>query len=308
MPRLGNKSLVKANLELWLNNELIKSGFYTNVVVGETNSYGVDISALSPDIDESYSDNSVWQSAFKEWVYESGVACTISGVAAPIIASGIIVNGTFYSRDTTSPNYNATYDHVIDYRNGRIIFSSPINSNDVVQAAFSYKEVGIDDASSFENENNPLLIETHHKDNPQQSGVPVYPHKTHKTLPMIFIDILSRKHEPYELGQASPVTEFRGVLHVWTRDSFMMDLIEDFFGDKEHINILGIDFNNAPMPLDYNGDRNPSYLSYSTYADVWNTYFWHRIYLEEIDIENGRPLNNILRSKVKFKAVVNANF
>ena len=46
MPRLRGKSLVKSNLELWLNDLLLKDGFFTDITTGETDIYGRDISLL----------------------------------------------------------------------------------------------------------------------------------------------------------------------------------------------------------------------------------------------------------------------
>ncbi len=304
MPRLREKSLVKANLELWLNNQFLRDGFYQTVTVGETNIYGENISQLIPVEDESWPDNAVWQSPFKEWVYESGISPTWSGVAPPVIASGVTVNGTFYPRHSYMPGYSGVYAHNIDYRNGRILFATPLLSTDVVSATFSYKTIGVDFADTFESEENNLIIETSYKDNPSQSGTVTYPDRDSKTLPMVFIDLHERTSEGYELGWKSLIASFAGTFHIWTRDSHTKDLVEDLLAEKQRDIILGIDFNTCPFPLDHLNDKNSAYTSWDSYQSMWNQYFWHRIYLDTASAKTDPKLKNIQRSRIDFRVVV----
>lgn len=307
MPRYRPKAQVKANLELWLNNLFLSDGFYNNVVVGDTNIYGADVSTLIPTSDESYADNRVWRSPFLNWVHESGIIPP-SGIQSPIIASGAWVNGTFYPKSSGAPGYNAAFAHSIDYPNGRIIFDSPILSTSQVSASFSYKTIGVDFVSTFENEQRQFYIETTYKDNPSQTGVISYPEAGTKTLPMVVIDMTSTSYEPYELGSASNLVELEGSFWIWARDSYMLDQIEDLVGGQEHSVIQAIDFNTAPYPLDEVGDKNEAFTSFGQWADVHSPYFWRRIYLDEIDIDKVTPLYNIERSQISFLARVYPNF
>lgn len=304
MPRLRAKSLIKANLELWLNNELLRDGFYQTVDAGTVNVYGENISALQAVEDESWTDYCVWQSPFKEWVYESGISPTWSGVSPPIIASGVRVNGVFYPRHSYMAGYNAAFAHNIDYRNGRVLFASPISSTSQVEASFSYKTIGTDFSDTFESEEYDLVIETSYKDNPTQSGTITYPDRDSKTLPMIFIEFKDRTSTGYELGWKSLVANLNGSFHIWSRDSHTKDLIEDLLTEKQHDVILGIDFNQAPFPLDYLNDKNGAYTQWSDYQSMWNQYFWHRIYLNVASSKTDPKLKNIQRSRVDFDVIV----
>jgi hypothetical protein len=298
MPQLMAKSLVKQNLELWLNDIFLKEGMFQTVSVNETDVYGRDISVLSSMSDESFADNRVWQSAFKEWVYESGISPLYSGVSPPILVSGVTVNGTFYPKDSTAPGYNASFAHTVDHTNGRIIFSSPIAGNSVVKAAFSYKEVTVDHADTFENEQKEFYIETAYKDNPHQTGVITYPEANSRTLPMVLIDILNRTSEPYELGLSAGVSVFQCVLILWSRDSYMRDMIEGILTSRERSTLIGINFNTAPDPLIFRNDRNPAFTNYDTMAQVWSPYFWRRIYIDDISARRIEPYNNIERTQI----------
>lgn len=307
MPRLLAKSQVKANLDLWLNDILLTEGMYQTVTSGETDVYGRDISLLNNTSDGSFADNRVWQSAFREWVHESGITHSY-GAASPIIASGVTVNGTFYPKDPLASGYNAAFGHVIDFKNGRVIFNSPIASNSVVQGQFSYKEVTVDSASSYENEQQEFYIETAYKDNPYQTGVIVYPQKNSRTLPLLLIDITERNNEAYELGAPTNVARFNCVLHLWSRDDYMRDTIEDIFTSRERSVLLGVDFNSAPFPLVYLNDKNPSYTSYSQLAQTTSPYFWRRIYIDKISARRVQPYNNIERTQFDLIIRVYPNF
>lgn len=304
MPRLREKSLVKSNIELWLNNELLTDGFYQTVTAGATNLYGENISQLIEVADESWPDNCVWQSPFKEWVYESGIIPAWSGIAPPIIASGVTVDGVFYPRHSYMPGYNAAFAHYIDYRNGRVLFQNPIAAASNVQASFSYKMVGTDFADSFEAEEKDLIIETSYKDNPLQSGTITYPARDSKVLPMIFIDLRDRSSTGYELGHKSLIASFNGSLHIWSRDAHVKDLLEDLFASKQRDVLLGTNFNLAPFPLDHFNDKNGPYTQWSDYQSMWNQYFWHRIYIDNVSTQPGSKLKNIQRSRIDFTVVV----
>lgn len=307
MSKMGIKALVRSNLKYWLEDTLLRQGLYINVDAGQIDIYGNDISGLTSIIDDpTYSSGTVWQSAFKNWVHESGITVTESGLLTPSICSGVYVNGTFYAKTSGDPAFSATFAHTIDFTNGRIIFDNPQNAP--VQATFSYKLVTIDNADAFENENQPLLIETAYKDNPLQTGVQVYPSEQSRTLPAIFIDMGDRTSRGYELGSVSLIAELRGVFHIWSRDNFTLDMIEDILADAQHTTLVGIDFNRAEYPLNEKGDKNVGFTSYSEMADINHPLRWRRIYLDEISTREQSALYEIQRNRTDFLVRVYPNF
>jgi hypothetical protein len=301
MAKMGIKALLKSNMMYWLEDTLLREGLYVNVPAGSVDVYGNSLNALTPIIDDpTYPSGTVWQSAFKNWVYESGITVTESGLIPPIICSGAFVNGVFYTR--TDP----TYGHSIDFPNGRIIFTAPQSSP--IQAVFAYKMVTVDLADSFANENRPLLIETAYKDNPLQTGVQIYPTELSRTLPAIWIDITERTSRGYEIGSASLIAELRGVLHIWSRDGYVADLIGDILaGDQQEV-IIGIDFNRAPYPLDEKGDKNSGFTSWDEMSDINHPLRWRRIYLDQISIRSQTPLFEVQRDRADFLARIYPNF
>jgi len=304
MAFLRRKSLVRTNLELWMNDLFLRDGLYKNVSTGELNIYGTDISKMVPVDDEDFAAGQVFQSAFKNWVYEEGIPAPSSGVLPPTVASGVTVNSTFFPSATTS----GAFAHFIDYPNGRVVFQTAILVSDIVQGEFAFKEVTVDFADKFDNERLDLLIETSLKDNPQQTGVAVYPTKENRTLPAVWIDIRSRDNEGYELGSKSLIADLFGVLHIWGRDSFLPDIIEDILTDAQRDVILGIDFNTAPFPLLSRGRKNPDWPGYKTFANVNSPFLWHRIYLDTMESEKQPSLFEVERIGVRFQARVYPNF
>ena len=305
------KPLIKTNLKMFLEDLFLRNGYYTNVAAGQTDFYGHDLSRMMPG-DAVYPEpdfvssipNKVWQSPFKNWTHEDGIPSSESGVLPPIVASGVTVDGTFYPEATTV----GTYAHSIDYPNGRVIFDSPLAGTPVVQADFSYKMVLVDGANIFENERKPILIETAYKDNPRATGVDIYPGVDSRTLPAIFIDFQRRSNSAYELGTRSPVKDFFGVLHIWSRDEYTRDLIEDVISDEFRQVLLGIDFNTAPDPLLSGGAKNPNFPGYRTLANQGGPHFWRRIYIEEMSPRKDVPLYEVERSRVDFNVRVYPNF
>ena len=306
MPKYRAKAQIKANLNLWLNDLFLRDGFYTTVSAGETDVYGRDISLMVPVSDPSFMDNTVYQSPFKNWVHESGLTPTSTGIAPPLVASGVTINGTFYPQDPSAPGYVGAFDHKIDFPNGRVIFTAPVVGT--VQGEFSYKEISVDNASTFENETKEFYFETAYKDNPHQTGVAIYPSANTRTLPLVLIDVLNRTNEPYELGVASTIANFGVSLIVWTRDEYMKDQIDDLLTSQEHVVLIGVDFNSAPQPLDAFGDKVPSYTNYADLARLDSPYLWHRIYVDEADSRRLQPYYNMDRLQVNFSIRVYPNF
>lgn len=304
------KPLVKANLKLFLEDLFLRNGYYHNITVGLSDVYGNDLSRMMPgDVvypepdPVSFTPNKVWQSAFKNWVHEDNIPSSESGVLPPTVCSGVTVGGTFYPQATTV----GAFAHNIDFPNGRIIFDTALGGNPIVQAEFSYKTVLVDGANIFENERRPLLIETAYKDNPRATGVDVYPGVDARTLPAVFIDLLRRENSGYELGTRAPVKDFFGVFHVWSRDEYLRDLIEDVISDEFRQVLLGIDFNTAPDPLLAFGYKNPAFPGYQALANQWGPHFWHRIYIEDVSPRKDTPLYEVERSRIDFNVRVYPN-
>lgn len=167
------------------DHKLLENGAYVNIATGQANPKGVDLSKLYPVIDNELYDVSgyIWQSAFHNWVYESGIA----NQPTPVVCSGIYIDGVF------TPKGNGIH---VDYQNGRIVVNTPISTSSNVQAAFSYKEysfVSPDNNRAFKNQtkfddNSNIYI----------NSFAASPDTIH--LPAIFIEIDDADERGFQFG------------------------------------------------------------------------------------------------------------
>jgi hypothetical protein len=203
-------------------------------------------------------DGQVWQSAFRQWVYESGVPLDGTNVpAAPLVASGVYVEGAF--RATDDPEFG----HTIDYLNGRIIFNDPQSLDLQVNAEFSAREIRTAFEHDFNQQFQTGYLESKYTTNPLTSMQLVYPSGNAQPFPAVFIEVDERTFDAYELGNRSAVIKDTIKFHIWALDDIQRDNILDILTGQWRKNVPIIDFNIAPLPLSgiYN-TLSPEYVAY----------------------------------------------
>jgi len=268
----GDSQNILWNLKLLFDVMFLKDGHFKNVQRNDT-VRSIDISKLvrDPSSDHYFmgvSGAQVWQSPFQEWVYESGITLNnapfISGLAEPIRASGIWVNGTFFAQSAgVSGNlFN------IDYINGRVIFTGAgLPSNLIVQAEYAYKFYRIDFVDRFSREDIRYHSETELKDNPFSNGNASYPSGGFAigTIPAIFLECDEDDAEPYELGNRSQIIDQPIICHVYAYSSLERDVAMDLIRTRRDIHMPMVDFNYAPFPLSgLVSTISPVYIPYQT--------------------------------------------
>lgn len=297
-------SLVKTNLAYYLEDKALRAGFYRNVEsLSSSISYGGDLGALQlVNEDPNFDDGTVYQSAFKNWVHESGIPAPRVGISEPTSYSGVYVNGTFYDKDTAG-----AYSHNVDFPNGRIIFDNALNASDEVSASFAYKEFFVKVVDRQFNQLDEVSFEGLYKDNPLQTGIDAYPRPNEFWLPGVFVEFDSRLNSGYELGSVSNVKDYLFDLHVLGRDT-IVDEIADFISDTYRDVIVGVDYNSAPFPTLRHGFRNDSYTRYADYANLYSAFRWRKIYVESTDVFKEPSLLNMERRRVQVQLRVYPNF
>jgi hypothetical protein len=243
------RAQLKLNYKFFLDHHFLREGCFSNVGSGQMFYDGNDMSLLLPDTEAhkqlvGVGVGQVWQSPFREWIYESGVPIDGTNVVVPpTLASGIFVEGAF--RAANDP----TFGHTIDYLNGRIIFNNPQSLGLKVQAEFAYREVRIDFEHRFNQQARDGLLESQYMTNPLTSMQIVYPSGNAYPFPAIFIEVDRRTAEPYELGNRSLVTTDTVNLHIWALDDMTRDNIVDVLTGQDRKSVPLIDFNKMPLPL-----------------------------------------------------------
>lgn len=257
------RSLLKLNYKFFLDMHMLREGAFITVPSGAVFYDGSDMSVLLPDTENDdklfgVEDGQVWQSAFRQWVYESGVSLDGTNVQQPpLVASGVYVEGAF--RATDDPEFG----HTIDFINGRVIFDSPQSLGLQVQASFSARETRVGFEHDFNQQYNNGYIESKFTTNPLTSMQLVYPSGQAQPFPAVFIEVDRRELKGYELGNRSAVITDEVKLHIWALDDLQRDNIVDILTGQWRKSLPMIDFNVAPLPLSgiYN-TLSPEYVPY----------------------------------------------
>jgi hypothetical protein len=169
------RSLLKLNYKLFVDMHMLRENAFTTITSGTQFYDGSSLSLLLPDTSADdtlfgVSDGQVWQSPYRQWVYESGVPLDGTNVQSPlIVASGVYVEGAFRATD------DPTFGHTIDFINGRIIFNSPQSLDLEIHADFSAREVRVGFEHDFNQQFDKSVLELQYFTNPLTSMQLVYP-------------------------------------------------------------------------------------------------------------------------------------
>ena len=117
---VGNTLLnseLEGNLKGFLDWGMLGIGGWFNVEIPTLGAWGGQFDQLRLVDDPSYTRGQVWETARKDWVWETGTPYTGGD---PIAISGIYINSTLYGTG------DATYGHHYNYPLGRVVFDSAI--------------------------------------------------------------------------------------------------------------------------------------------------------------------------------------
>lgn len=310
------RSLLKLNYKLFLDMHMLREGAFTTVASGTQFYDGSVMSLLLPDTtaDDTLfgvSDGQVWQSPFRQWVYESGVALDGTNLQAPpVVASGVYIEGAF--RSTNDVNFG----HTIDFINGRVIFNQPQPLTLQVHGAFSARETRVAFEHQFNQQFHDGYLESKYATNPLTSMQLVYPSGSAQPFPAVFIEVDRRELRGYELGNRSAIIEDEVKLHIWALDDIQRDNIVDILTGQWRKSLPIIDFNVAPLPLSgiYN-TLSPEYVPYQVMLRNnklvttigSGTPVRYMSYIDDVDTQNLPATEEYERALVTYKVKVFLN-
>lgn len=117
---------IEINLKSWFDWAFLQIGAFTNVAINhDSGLYGGNFTRLSKIYDPIYSENQVYESCKKDWVWENDTEFENIQYIEPVV----------YVNDVEVFNYN------INYPLGRVIFDSALTSSDIVKAEYTYRQV-----------------------------------------------------------------------------------------------------------------------------------------------------------------------
>lgn len=293
--QLKRRSLLKLNLKLFTDIHFLREGAFSNVPSGESFWDGSDMSILLPDTESDdvlgLSAGQVWQSPFRQWVYESGVP--LDGTSAgtpPITYSGVYIEGAL--RGPGDPEFG----HSPDFINGRIIFNDAQSLDLQVSADFAWRHVRVGFEHDFNQQTTDSVLDLTYISNPLTSQQITYPSGKIQPFPAVFIEVDQRTSKPYELGNRSMITTDTVRFHVWATDDVQRDDIIDVIDQQVRKSLPIINFNSVPLPL--SGILNtlsPEYVPYQdllTNAEIVTTVgsgtpIAYYAYIDESETANG---------------------
>lgn len=211
---------LQENLVEFFNWGLLEAGGYSDILVSNV---GVpdptDDCNLLPNHMPGVADGRIWQAPYRNWVWESGLESS----RQPVAISGVYVNGTF----SPTPSSGTANEHYINYPEGRVVFTSPIATNSVVQAEYSYRWVNFYDQSvpwfrdvifdAFRYETTPDV---------HPSGIIGLLNENAVQLPAVVVEtVATRKFLPKQLGDRSQ----------WIFQDFLFHVVCDNAADRSAI-------------------------------------------------------------------------
>lgn len=298
-----HRYMMKLSFRFFLAEELLRDGNYDNITSGTLFYDGSDMSVLIPDTDPEVlaeigvSAGQIWQSAFKDWVYENPPALNPSVVLRnwPVAfrASGVFIDGAFRLEN------DLVYPHSIDYINGRVIFDTALPLTQTVHGEFTYKTVHILSLQEFNNQLRFGVLEQQYTSNPLTAGQLIYPSGSTKIspLPIIFIEDMGRTFAGgYQLGDRSLIMNDEMVCEIWALDEGTRDNLIDLVSYQHRKSFPIINYNISPLPLSgIKNELSPNYVPYISLAQNLplpgpefsgiNSVAW-RGFIEETEVED----------------------
>ncbi len=265
--------MLKHSWREFLDAELLRDGNYDVITSGQEFYDGTDLSILVPDTDSEvlaeggYAPGQVWQSLFRNWVYQNPPALNPSVILnhwpTAFRASGVYIDGAFRLED------DPIFPHSIDHINGRVIFDSALSLATTIHADYTYKTVQILNAREFNNQLRFGVLEQQYKTNPFTAGQLVYPSGTIKIapLPIIFVEDMGRTFSSYQLGDRSLIVKDNLVCEIWALDESTRDNLIDLVSFQQRKSFPIINYNIAPFPLSgLKNELSPAYVPYISLA------------------------------------------
>jgi len=239
---------LKANLVNFIDWGFLSKGACFNVEIPHSGLYGGDGSDLRPVKTPYFSNGQVWEGKRKNWIWEQGTL-----IEEPIHISGVYVDSVFI------PTSDNTYH--IDYKDGRVVFDTPISTTATVELAHSIKWLNVVDADdvpffqraqtdSFHVEDSQFIV---------GSGDNIEFSRNRAQLPLVAVETVSdRNLHPYEIGHSTKYVNTDVVFYVLAESNADAKKIIDIlsFQDEKTIymfDLKAIGSDNA-FPLDYRGE------------------------------------------------------
>jgi len=293
-------SELENNLKWYIDWSMLGIGGWSSVTIPTSGVYGGTFDQLRPVNDPAYSNGQVWESARKDWVWETGTSW--SGSEVPIQISGVNINGTHYATG------DSTYAHHFDYPLGRVVFDTAISAASTVKLEYSYRnvQVYIADQAPWWDE---LQYDSLRVDDAYYmstgSGAWGTLANNRVQMPAIVLETVARRRfTPYQMGDTSQFVKQDVVFHIVAESRWWRNQLIDILSLQKDSQIWLFNSNrlidSGVYPLDYRGMRVSSPLNYdNVVSSTGYRYALARITdmaITEMDSHNARLHEGTVRA------------
>ena len=305
---VGENSLInqmESSLKTYLDWGLLSIGGWTNIETPTSGAFGGDFSTLRAVSDPAYTDGQVWESARKDWVWETGMDYsgvlsngTATGVE-PIAITGVSINGTTYGTG------DATYAHHYNYPLGRVIFDTAVSTTSAVKLDYSYRNVQtyIADQAPWwdEIQQNSLRVDDSTFDQIGSGNWGIL--SNHRVqLPAVVVEAVPRRtFTPYQLGDVSQFVYQDVLFHIIADTRWWRNNLVDIVSLQKDTTIMMYNNNTVAQsgayPLDYRGMLVDSSKSYPCLVDEYpfKTMRFFNVIVTEMQTLNSRLYQGTVR-------------
>lgn len=290
---------LEANLKTWFDWAFLRAGAWTNVVTPTEGAFGGDFSTLRRVDDPSFTSGTVYESARKDWVWETGVDYqdTTDTTQNPISPAIIRVNTV-----VTVP------DH-INYPLGRVVFTTAQPPSAVVQASYSYRYAQVyraDDVPWWQElQYRSHRVDDTHFSQTEDKGVWAVGSQHRVQMPCVILEAVPRAtSRPYQLGDGSAWVEQDVLVHILAESRNDRNKLVDVFRGQFDTTIWLFDNDlvavNSDYPLDHRGEIVDSGQNYPALIDSVTGYRWEscrfsRTEVSEVEALNSRLYEGVVR-------------
>ena len=297
---------MESTLKTYLDWGLLSVGGWTNIETPTSGAFGGTFDTLRAVSDPSYTDGQVWESARKDWVWETGMDYsgvlsdgTATGVE-PIEITGVSIGGTTYGTG------DATYAHHYNYPLGRVVFDSAISTTSSVKLEYSYRNVQtyIADQAPWwdEIQQNSLRVDDTTFDEIGSGNWGIL--ANHRVqLPAIVVEAVPRRtFTPFQMGDVTQFVYQDVLFHIIADTRWWRNNLVDTVSFQKDTTIKMYDNNTVAQsgayPLDYRGMLVDSSKTYPCLAKDYpfkNMRFFNCI-VTELNTINSRLYQGTVRA------------
>ena len=251
---------------------MLGEGAFSNVAVATSGAYGGTFDRLRLVDDLSYVQGQVWESARKDWVWESGVSYDIQpNELSGVILITVYVNNVFYGTG------DVVYGHHYNYPLGRVVFDSAIPVTSDVQMEYSYRNVQVyiaDQAPWWDQ----IQYDSYRVDDSTLydvgSGNWQILANNRVQLPSVIIEATSRRNfRPYEMGTVGNYVYQDVFFHILAESRWWRNQLVDVISLEKDRSIWLYDNNKIAnitgYPLDHRGMLVSDPLMYPSLVDSY---------------------------------------